>query len=148
MNYEVLINSITFIIGGFTFCFGIFQYWQMRRFEKYLKFIELREKFKGHPSNDRILRHIQAYQLDNTKISNLDDFNITIHDFYYFLGFYEELQILIDKGILNKNVSKKMFSFYAIEIKNNNYYWARFDENIDDPNWYDFKIFVESMENE
>lgn len=147
MNDSFWLKIIALIGGCIGFIFALFQYWQKSKFEKYMKFIELRKSFKAHTSNDKIIKHIQSYQLDPTQKSNIFEFDITINDFYYFLGFFEELQILIEKGILSKKVSKKMFAFYGIEIANNNHYWTTFDENINEEYWCTFKKFIDSMKN-
>ncbi|MEN9948362.1 MAG: hypothetical protein RL106_1185 [Bacteroidota bacterium] len=109
------------------------------------KFVTFRRNLKNESSLRKIVSHIQLWNFDSSTRNIIPD-DITLFDFYYFIGFYEEINILISEGLLQKKMAKEMFAFYAIEMAENPIYWQQFNEDYTtDANWKNFKQFVNRM---
>jgi len=114
--------------------------------QAYDKFIKYREKLKENESIRKIVCHVQDWQSNNNLQNQIEERCITKSDFYYFLGFYEEIEFLRKGRFITNKMAKDMFAFYAIEISKNKYYWEYFDEDFEnDKDWENFKIFVCKM---
>lgn len=141
ISFEIL-SSLVAAIGA------LYAYREFKR-NKILnsidKFITYRDKLKNDESLSKIVRHVQLWQNNNELRSQIPN-EINLFDFYYFIGFYEEIFILIKNCHLDKQVAREMFAFYAIEIADNSHYWDHFHENyINDNNWENFRNFIEQM---
>lgn len=141
ISFEIL-SSFVALIGA---------YYAYREFNKNKnlnaidKFISQRDKLKKDESLSKIIKHIQLWQ-NNSEIKGQIPDDITLFDFYYFIGFYEEIFILVKKSHLDKQIAKDMFAFYALQIADNCYYWDRFNENYhNDNDWKNFRNFIEQM---
>jgi hypothetical protein len=109
------------------------------------KFISYRDKLKEVESLSKIVKHIQLWQ-NNIEIRSQVPNEITLFDFYYFIGFYEEIFILSEKCHIDRKITRDMFAFYAIQIADNSHYWDYFNENYQNDNdWKNFRSFIEQM---
>jgi hypothetical protein len=98
-------------------------------------FLHLREAFKANErfsdlfqlidENDERLKHVQ--------FSKKQDF----------IGFYEDIALLINSGILREEIAHYMFAYYAIKCWESEHFWDQLDR--DSPYWALFKCFVEKM---
>jgi len=141
ISFEVL-SSFTAAIAAY---FAFKEFKKNKNINEIDKFITYREKLKKDDSLSKIVKHIQLWQ-NNTDIKSQIPKDILLFDFYNFIGFYEEMYILIDKSHIDKQIAKEMFAFYAIQIADNDYYWHFFKENYStDDDWKNFKNFIEIM---
>ncbi len=60
-----------------------------------------------------------------------------------FLGFYEELALMIESGLIRRGVAHYMFGYYAIVCWKSDHFWN--EEDREDPYWRLFRLFVERM---
>ncbi len=60
-----------------------------------------------------------------------------------FLGFNEELALMVESGLIRKAVAHYMFGYYAIACWKSDSFWNEEDRN--GPYWRLFRIFVEQM---
>ena len=58
-----------------------------------------------------------------------------------FLGFYEELAMMVESGLIRRAVAHYMYGYYAIACWDSVAFWN--EEDRDDPYWRLFKNFVE-----
>lgn len=134
------------VIGALSILIGVYQYRRTRQLDVFNKFITYREKLKDNESIARIVRHIQDCESDSSLRNKILERGITKFDFYYFLGFFEEISILYKSNLIKKNIAKEMFSYYALKVSDNEYYWSIFDEDYKtDDNWVNFRYFVNEM---
>lgn len=137
---------ITYIPVLLTGIWAFYKYNKKRKLENFDLFVKYREKLKTNPANLKIVRHVQDWQLNPELRSQINEREITINDFYDFLGFYEEISLLYQKKLIPKRFVKDMFSFYAIQIADNEYYWNLFDENyLTDDDWINYRKLVLRM---
>lgn len=145
MTIKLLIEYVSLVITAIGAFFVWFEFKKKNDLNAIDKFISYRNRLKDNPSLCKIIVHIQEWQ-SNDELKFLIPNNITLFDFYYFLGFYEEIYILIKNKQLDKQMAKDMFAFYAIEIADNCFYWKHFKENYQNDNdWGNFKSFIELM---
>ena len=141
ISFEVL-SSFTAAIGAY---FAYREFKKSKKLNEIDKFISYREKLKKDSSLSKIVKHIQLWQ-NNIEIKCQIPEDVSLFDFYNFIGFYEEMYILIDKSHIDKQIAKEMFAFYAIQIADNCYYWDFFQENYHkDNDWKNFRNFIEIM---
>lgn len=135
-----IIGLLVAIAGGIV---AFFEYKKSKKINAIDKFISYREKLKTNESLKKIVTHIQKWQNDVNVKSQIPE-DISLFDFYYFLGYYEEIYIVTKSSYLKKDIVKNMFRFYAIEIADNCHYWEKFGEDYrKDDSWKLFKKFVD-----
>lgn len=142
---KILLQVLTLIVTSVGAFLAYREFKKSKKLNEIDKFIKYREKLKTDESLKKIVTHIQNWQNNPEQKSQIPK-EITLFDFYYFLGFYEELYILIQNSHLDKRYTKDMFAFYAFQIADNQYYWEQFNENYHtDGDWKNFRYFVELM---
>jgi len=141
-NIELIIK----VLGLLTVMIAILQYRKNRKLQAHDKFIKYREKLKENESISKIVSHIQDWQSDLDLKKRIDEREIKKSDFYYFLGFFEEIEILRKGRFLTNKMAKDMFAFYALELADNQFYWEYFDEDyLTDDDWVNFRNFIYKM---
>jgi hypothetical protein len=134
------------IIGVISILFGIYQFKKKRELQALEMFIKYREKLKTNESINKIVRHVQDCESDSTLQNQIIERDITKYDFYYFLGYYEEIAILYKSKLLNKQIANDMFAYYALKIASNEYYWKTFNEDYkNERDWKNFNFFIDEM---
>ena len=91
------------------------------RLEKFEKFIDMRNKLK---SNDNHMKIIQLLEENNEDLKNIPLINK-----YNFLGFYEEIAILVNNRLMNEEIAFYMFGYYAIKCMNASHFWSGINQN-------------------
>lgn len=98
-------------------------------FEKY------HQKLKG---NETFKRIIELLEDDSTDI-----INVPRTDRYFYLGYFEEIALLVNSGILKPEIAHYMFAYYAKLCWTNDNFWH--DINRNSIYWRVFREFVEQM---
>jgi hypothetical protein len=60
-----------------------------------------------------------------------------------FIGFYEEIGLMLESGIIKKRIAYYMFGYYTIRCYRNKDFWT--DINIDSPYWSLFRRFAKNV---
>lgn len=132
------------IIGG---GWMLYEFRKKRNLKKFDLFIRYREKLKTNTSLIKIVNHVQNYLNHPELKSRIEAYNISLHNFYYFLGFYKEISLLYQQRLISRKLAKEMFVWYAIEVAKNDNYWRVFGESyVTDDEWKNFKFFVNEMQ--
>jgi hypothetical protein len=100
-------------------------------------FKELRHYFRD---NEQFLIIMEMLASNNSQLANLP-----YKDKADFIGFYEEIAILMNSRLIEKHIAHYMFSYYAIRCWENEYFWAGLNRNA--AYWELFKHFVKDMKN-
>jgi len=61
----------------------------------------------------------------------------------YYVGFFEEVALMVNSGLIKIEVAHYMFGYYAIRCWDNDYFWS--DVNRETPYWALFRDFVAKM---
>jgi hypothetical protein len=129
----LIISSIVGLVGVGTFIKAIIEY----KLQGRQKRAELFDKYKTTLKSEKRLIQITQY-LETDDIALKD---IPILDRYFFLGFYEQIAIAVNSGLINKDVAHYMFSYFALRcwesknfwygINKKSYYWNEFRKYVD-----------------
>ena len=93
--------------------------------ERYTKFLYLFDML-DHQDDEKIRNQLESLSFEKI----LD-----------FLGFYEELAMMVESGLIRRAVAHYMYGYYAIACWDSDAFWNEEDRN--DPYWCLFKNFVE-----
>ena len=146
------VKDIALIIGNvgiaLTLLFGLIKYRQSVAIARANKFSEMWRYFIENAVFVRIFGMIDDKSKmidDKSKSSKLAQLPYT--EKLLFLGFYEEVAILVNSGLMKKHVAHYMFSYYAICCWESDHFWTGTNVmNRDSPYWYLFRNFVKQMQ--
>lgn len=134
-----LIKDIAFIAGFFialgTLVKAVLEYKKqsdVRRMECYLN---LRDKFR---SGEEMASLFSALE---DRAPSLKD--IPRRQKRNFIGFYEDLLLLMNSGVLKPHVAHYMFGYYALRCWESDSFWEGLNRNSD--YWSLFRCFVDKM---
>jgi len=129
--------SGTAIVAIFTLIKGYKEYVKSNKQKRVELFKDYRNKLK---ENEIIKNILDLLETKNPEIRDLPKF-----DRYLFIGFYEEIALLVNSNLLKPEIAHYMFAYYAKLCWNNKDFWH--DINRESMYWRVFKEFVEKMEN-
>jgi hypothetical protein len=141
MSLDDLRNIATIVgvvIAVFTFIKGIIEYNKQGSQKRAEFFNAMRKKLKENSVFSRIRELLD----DNDKA--LCD--ISFADRRDFLGFFEEIALMVNSKLLKKNVAHYMFGYYVIQCWKCEHFWV--DIKKDSIYWRLFKEFAMVMERE
>ncbi len=123
------------IIGIWTLRKGYSEY----RANSIQKRVEFFKKYSDKQKGNETLKNISTLlEEKDIKIRGIPRI-----DRYFFLGYYEEIALLVNSGVLKPEIAHYMFSYYAKLCWESNDFWH--DINRDSIYWRVFKEFVEEM---
>lgn len=100
---------------------------------------ELFDKFKSTlKSEDRIVLINSLLEGDSPALSQ-----IPILDRYYFLGYYEQIAIAVNSGLIKKDVAHYMFAYFALCCWDSKNFWIGI--NKESYYWSVYKKYVNTM---
>jgi len=102
-------------------------------------FKAMMDKFKTTPG----FLDISSY-LDEDENPKLNDVPYPIRRSY--LNFFEELALMVNSGLVQRELALYMFGYYAIRARHNHYFKSEFA--FDGPYWSLFVRFAEELERE
>lgn len=130
-----LATIIGVAIALFTLVKGFIEYQQQGRQKRAEHFLHMRERFKDSvdfkqmcdllESNDRRLRDLPFKEKRDL------------------LGFFEEIALMVNSGLVNTVIAHYMFGYYAIQCWKSDNFWYQL--NRDSVYWALFRDFVEKM---
>ena len=101
--------------------------------------IELYEIYRRKLKEDETIRSVvDALENDNRNIVEISRI-----DKYMFLGFYEDIALLMNTGLIKPEIAHYMFGYYAMRCWENESFWN--DINRNSHYWRVFREFVEKM---
>ena len=122
-------------VGLITLLSGLFEYRKQGKNKRAEFFIIMRQRLKDNPAFQNI-----RTLLDNGD-KELEDVPIT--DRMNFLGYFEEVAIMLNSKMIRKDIAHYMFGYYAIRCSESKYFW----EGIADRSqyWVLFNKFAQTM---
>lgn len=103
------------------------------------KRVELFEKYRQKLKENETLKNI----IELLEQKSADIRNVPRTDRYFYLGFYEEIALLVNSGILKPEIAHYMFAYYAKLCWTNDNFWH--DINRESIYWRVFREFVDNM---
>ena len=116
---------------------GLAEYSKQGAQQRAKHFFEMRHRFKD---SDKLRRISELLEINDDELLKL-----TIAEKVDYVGFFEEIALLTNSGLVRKEVAHYMFGYYAVQCWNNEKFWKGM--NRDTRHWSLFRDFVERMEN-
>jgi len=139
MDWELIKNVILFIggfIGLLTFIKGILEYSHQIKQKRVIQFIEMRRRFK---ENEKFRQICDLCEIDNDKL-----IDIPLGDRRNYAGFLEEVALMMNSGLIRKNVVFYFFGWYALTCWHSKNFWVDMGQ---ESNYWDlFRDFAHQME--
>jgi hypothetical protein len=132
---SALITLFGTLIALVTICVGLYQYQQERRFKRLNHFTELRNRFKQNENFTEIRK----------KVLNNDFENVDLTKLYDYAGFFEELQISINSGFVDKEKVYYLFGHYILTFDKSEL--RKQNINKEGSLWSVYKKLITTMEN-
>ncbi|GAB3639168.1 hypothetical protein GCM10027422_47590 [Hymenobacter arcticus] len=99
-------------------------------------FLSLRKAYNENESFQNILEHLHGDGIfPNVKIVEIGEF----------MGFFEELAVLVNSGLISEDLAGYFFGLDVVKAWNNDSFWSQ--SSRDDRDWSLLKDFVEQMSN-
>jgi hypothetical protein len=137
---EAVAATAVAVLALLTFIKGIGEYKKQGSQKRADFFIIMRNRLKENQSFKNICNLLNQEKADFTNISEGDKID--------FLGFFEEVALMVNSNLIKKGVAHHMFGYYAINCWKSNTFWEGKDalerESI---YWRVFKEFAIEMEN-
>ena len=136
----IIIATIAGLVAFGTFIKAILEYHLQGRQKR----AELFDTLKNRLRTDQQLNGVTGLLEDDSNELR----NIAQMDKYYFLGFYEQIAIAVNSGLIKKNVAHYFFGYFARHCWDSENFWYLNEESKIDKNayyWSTFKKFVDDM---
>jgi hypothetical protein len=131
-----LVASIGASLALLTFLKGIFEYSRQGAQKRAEMFLQMRRRLK---ENQNFKELCALLDVDSSKLTE-----IPFKDKRDFLGFFEEVALMLNSGLLRKEVAHYMFGYYAIKCWESDHFSASINRNSN--YWRLFKDFAEEMQ--
>jgi hypothetical protein len=135
-NIKIIAISFASLIGAITFIKGYFEYRLAAKQKRYELYDKYRKKLE---ENENLRNIVDLLETENPAIQELTRFNR-----YKFIGFYEDIALLLNSGLIKPEIAHYMFSYYAILCWESDPFWEGINRN--SAYWRVFREFVESMQ--
>ena len=133
------IKDFSIIVGGaiafITLWQGLFQYTRQNHANRANQLIQMRRRFLEEKSFQDILSLIHDGCPDITKTSIQDRRNL--------VGYFEEVALMMNSGLIRPEVAHYMFGYYVLLIDNCEQFWDGLDRDGD--YWAVFRAFAQRM---
>jgi|HubBroStandDraft_3_1064219.scaffolds.fasta_scaffold174203_2 hypothetical protein len=133
---SAIVATATFLVGIVAFIKTLMEYTQQNSMKRFEKFQEMRKRYKEDP----VLREICTLLEDDSE--RLRD--MPFKQKLIFLGFYEEIALMHNSGLLRPSIAHYMFGYYAIRCYQSKNFWNNL--NRDSYYWAVFVNFAKRME--
>jgi hypothetical protein len=104
-----------------TFLKVILEYGHQGAQKRFEYFVLMRKRFKENPSFTKMCDLLED---DDDSLSGL-----SFKDKRDFLGFFEEVAIMVFSGLIRKEIALHMFGYYAIDCWKSAHFWANLDRD-------------------
>ena len=138
MNLSSLKDFSIIVAGAIALVTFIFSSWQFRgqvRNSRVEHFVTMRRRFLEDPIFRGLLNMLTA---NDPAIAETP-----IQDRRNFVGFFEEVALMVNSGLVRPEIAHYMFGYYATLIDQNKLFWTGLDRDSD--YWHVFRTFAEDM---
>jgi hypothetical protein len=100
----------------------------------------MRKRFKDNKDFIMICNYLEN---DDAKLKEID-FSLKRD----FIGFFEELALLLNSGLIKKYVALNMFGYYALDCDSSKNFWEGYDRGENHTYITTFENFIDDMKKE
>lgn len=143
MTFEDIVRNaagITATVGAITLAVtivrGVLEYSKQNRLARYEKYAELSKDWSENKDIQEII-----VLLDDDPQHKLLKINNAEKE--AFIGFYEEIALMLESRILKERIAYYMFGYYTIRCYDNQGFWTDMDR--ESPYWSLFRRFAKKM---
>jgi hypothetical protein len=136
-----IIAAVGAVVALLTFIKAVVEYAAQNRQKRAEYFMDMRHRFKDNQSFSQISGFLEPFggapcnpELEKVRYVEKRDF----------LGFFQELAIQMNSGLIPKEVVHYMFGYYALRCWDCKYFWKGVEK--ESPHWKLFKDFVQDMQ--
>lgn len=133
-------KDVAIIVGAgvalFGFAFGYLEYQRQIRQSRLTAFLEMRRRFLETP---RFRELLELLATDDKQLES-----VSIQDRRNFLGFLEEIAIMVESGMIRHEVAGYMFGYYALLCRRSQHFWPGLQPA--SLYWQVFHRFADEME--
>ena len=115
MDFKDIASFILAIVGFITLIFGLIQYRKSLLQKRSEQFLKMRERYVDNPVFQELFLLLET---DDLKLRNIS-YKIKLK----FLGFYEELALMVNSKLIKKEVAFYMFAYHVIRIWESENFW-------------------------
>lgn len=134
-----VVKDVSIIVAGvvtlITFMAGVIQYARQGRHQRAAHFVEMRRRFLEDPNFRDILNFLAA---DDPRLRETP-----VQDRRNFVGFMEEVALMVNSKILDARVAHYMFGYYALLADRSEHLWDGLDKGSE--YWSVFRRFASQM---
>jgi hypothetical protein len=134
-EYKVLAAIVGAVVALITLVKGTIEYSHQGAQKRAEHFLAMRKRMKENSQFTEICSHLES---DESALRA-----IPFKEKRDFLGFFEEIAILMNSGLITRHVAHYMFGYYAIRCWESTNFWN--DVNRDSIYWRVFADFVAEM---
>lgn len=134
-DYKDAATVLGAAIALVAFAKGVYEYIKQGTQKRAEQFIEMRKRFK-----ENVCFKDLAGLVENNDPKLVD---VPFKDKRDYLGFFEEVSLMVNSGLIKPAVAHYMFGYYAIRCWESDHFWS--GVNRDSPYWAIFKDFAAMM---
>ncbi|MDD2759605.1 MAG: hypothetical protein PHH11_04865 [Methylomonas sp.] len=133
---ELYIKALAFIVAAGTLLKGLVEYRKQGLTKRAEVFLQMRTRLRQDESFSKLcdLLEVDSPELQDIPLVERDRF----------IGFFEELALMHNSGLINKQVTLYMFGYFAIRCYHSENFWTGL--NKDQPLWSLFMDFAKEMD--
>lgn len=135
---RILIAVAAVLTFLFTFGMGVLEYRRQGTQKRADQFLEMRRRLKNRDDFSKI-----CALLNKGDVAELAD--LSREDRLNFLGFFEELALMMHSDLIKPKVVHYMFGSFALELSKSTHYWKDVDDDRRGPYSIVFNDFVVRM---
>lgn len=134
-GWAVIIGASVAAVGLFR---GLYEYARQNTQKRAESYLQLREKFK---ESTRFKDLFELLENDDPRLATM-----SYEKKQDFLGFYEDIALFVNSGLLKKEVAHYMFGYHALKCVKSQHFWSTKELERDSPYWALFRNFVQQMQ--
>jgi hypothetical protein len=131
----LIVGVATLIVGVATFVKAVFEFNGQNTLKRFEKFQEMRTRNDEDPDLKAVRDAMYGRSGSLKDLSTISK--------YAFMGFFEEIAMMLNSGLIREVVAFYMFSFDARQASKNEDFWCGIKR--DDPYWSLFCSFCKQM---
>jgi hypothetical protein len=134
-DYKDIATVVGVVLALFTLIKGVYEYVKQGAQKRAEQFVEMRKRFKENDAFRELAALIESNdsKLISEPFKNKRDY----------LGFFEEVALMVNSGLIKIEVAHYMFGYYAIRCWESDFFWS--DVNRKSSYWALFRDFVTKM---
>ena len=112
-NKQVLATMGAIVVGVSGLCAWLVAQWRENDRRRFETFFKMRQEFRTNPRFGKIFQALEG-DIKRVQLSEISD-----DDAAELAGFLEEIAILVQSGVMSKQLAHYFFGYYVIEIVDN-----------------------------